>query len=144
MCSRKRSELKNWMFEQQVNNKGYSSIHFVLREFYFEYKNVILSYFGARIMHFLKYNNSFRYGFFFFFFLSLVLKVTQVAEYITTQVYLSLKTFHYKINNGKIKLNLKVGEICKDCSSNFLWKKWQRNRIMFNFIRDIFITLWIT
>ena len=34
-------------------------------------------------------------------------------------------------NNVKIKLNLKVEEICRDCSPDFLWIKWQRTKFFF-------------
>ena len=34
LCLGKRGEFKNWMLEQPVNNKGCSSIQFLLREFY--------------------------------------------------------------------------------------------------------------
>ena len=43
--------------------------------------------------------------------------------------------------NLKIKLNLKVEEICRDCSPNFWWNKSQRTRILFNLMRGIFITM---
>ena len=43
--------------------------------------------------------------------------------------------------NVRIKLKLKVEEICRDCSPNFLWNKWQRTRILFGLMRGIFITL---
>ena len=43
--------------------------------------------------------------------------------------------------NVKIKLNLKVEEICRDCSPNFLWNKRQLIRILFSLMRGIFITL---
>ena len=51
--------------------------------------------------------------------------------------------FHYVSPQGNVntKLNLKVEEICRDCSATFLWNKWQRTRILFSLIRDIFITL---
>ena len=54
--------------------------------------------------------------------------------------------FHYVSPQGNVntKLNLKVEEICRDCSATFLWNKWQRTRILFSLIRDIFITLWNT
>ena len=47
-------------------------------------------------------------------------------------------------NNVKIKLNLKVEKICRDDSDNFLWNTWQGTRILFSFIKSIFITLWDT
>ena len=46
--------------------------------------------------------------------------------------------------NVKIKFNLKIEEICRNCSPNFLWNKWQRTKILFSPIRDILITLWNT
>ena len=80
----KGNELKNWMFEQLVNNKGRSSTQFLLREFYLEYKRVLLLFFFyARKIHFLKYKNYFAEWIFFIFW-SLCLKVSQLAAYITT------------------------------------------------------------
>ena len=46
--------------------------------------------------------------------------------------------------NMKVKLNLKVEEICGDCSAAIVWNKWQRIKILFSLIRDIFLTLWNT
>ena len=43
--------------------------------------------------------------------------------------------------NVKIKLNLKVEDICRDCSPNFLWNEYQRTRILFGLMRGILITL---
>ena len=37
--------------------------------------------------------------------------------------------------NVKIKLNLKVEEIFRDCSANFLWNNWQLTKILFSHIR---------
>ena len=41
-----------------------------------------------------------------------------------------------------LEATLKVEDICIGCSPNFLWNKWQHNRIFFSLIRGIFITLW--
>ena len=35
-----------------------------------------------------------------------------------------------------------MDEICRDCSPNILWVKWQCKRILFTFIRAIIITFW--
>ena len=47
MCLGKCGELKDWMLEQTGNNKGCSSIQFLLKEFYEEYKKVLLYSFGV-------------------------------------------------------------------------------------------------
>ena len=47
-------------------------------------------------------------------------------------------------DNVKIKMNLKIQKIFRDCSPNFLWNKWQHNEFLFSFIRGTFITLWNT
>ena len=46
--------------------------------------------------------------------------------------------------NVKIKLNFKVEKICRDCSPNYLWNKWQTIKILFSLIRGIFTSLWST
>ena len=70
----KQGELKIWMLEQPLNNKGCSSIQFFIKFFFRR---------GARKFHFLKYKNFFSREIFFIF-LSLGLKVAQVAAYVTT------------------------------------------------------------
>ena len=37
-----------WLLEQPANNKSYSSIRFLLGEFYQEYKNVLLRFLGPK------------------------------------------------------------------------------------------------
>ena len=59
-------------------------------------------------------------------------------------INLKLKTRVLNLrNNVKIELNLKVKEVCRDYSPNFLWKKWQCTKFLFSFIRGTF-SLWST
>ena len=68
----KGGELKNWMLKQPVNNKGFSSIQFL----------ILLNFFRARKFHFLKCKN-FLSG---RTFSSLGLKMALLAAYITTHL----------------------------------------------------------
>ena len=86
------------MLEQPVNNKGCSSIQFLLKEFYQEYKKVLIFFLWVEESS-ISWNTRFFFqGRFFKFFLSLGLNVVQVAAYITI-----LHTY---------QINWKIAQVC--------------------------------